>query len=65
LIAFVIDGENAWLYVFLQKGPAKTAIECFEKRRDAPRVGEVLKKQRDLYVALGVEPPTTYPESTL
>ncbi|MCR4763746.1 MAG: transposase [Lachnospiraceae bacterium] len=40
-------------------------IECFENPGDALRVGEVLKKQRDLYVSLGVEPPTPYEDSSL
>ena len=40
-------------------------IECFENPGDAQRVVEVLMKQRDLYVALGVEPPTPYLESSL
>ena len=40
-------------------------IECFENPGDALRVGEVLKKQRDLYEALGVEPQTPYQESSL
>ena len=40
-------------------------IECFENPGDALRVGEVLKKQRDLYIALGVEPPKPYADSSL
>ena len=34
-------------------------IECFEHPGRRLQVGEVLDKQRDLYVALGVEPPTS------
>lgn len=33
-------------------------IECFEAPRQKLRVGELLEKQRDIYKALGVEPPT-------
>ena len=40
-------------------------IECFENPGDALRVGEVLKKQHDLYIGLGVEPPVPYLESSL
>jgi transposase len=32
-------------------------IECFEVPGHRLRVGEVLKKQRDIYAALGIEPP--------
>jgi hypothetical protein len=34
-------------------------IECFEHPGRRMLIGEVLDKQRDLYVALGVEPPTS------
>ncbi|MCL2495946.1 MAG: IS1634 family transposase [Clostridiales bacterium] len=34
-------------------------IECFEHPGRRLQIGEVLDKQRDLYVALGVEPPTS------
>jgi transposase len=34
-------------------------IECFEHSGRRMQIGEVLDKQRDLYVALGVEPPTS------
>ena len=34
-------------------------IECFGKPGHRPLVGEMTKKQRDLYKALGVESPTT------
>ncbi|MCL2059871.1 MAG: IS1634 family transposase [Oscillospiraceae bacterium] len=34
-------------------------IECFEHPGRRLQVGEVLDKQRDLYAALGVEPPTS------
>lgn len=34
-------------------------IECFENPGQTLRVGELLEKQRDLYVKLGVEPPTS------
>ena len=34
-------------------------IECFEHPGRRLRVGEVLDKQRDLYIALDVEPPTS------
>ena len=40
-------------------------IECFENPGDALRVGEVLKKQHDLYEKLGVVPPVPYLESSL
>ena len=40
-------------------------IECFENPGDALHVGEVLKKQHDLYIGLGVEPPVPYLESSL
>jgi hypothetical protein len=34
-------------------------IECFEHPGRRLQVGEVLDKQRDLYIALDVEPPTS------
>ena len=34
-------------------------IECFEHPGRRLQVGEVLDKQRDLYIALNVEPPTS------
>ncbi|HSW35390.1 MAG TPA: hypothetical protein VLH18_02185, partial [Candidatus Limnocylindrales bacterium] len=34
-------------------------IECFTAPGQALRVGEILEKQKDIYVALGVEPPTS------
>ncbi|HSV30625.1 MAG TPA: IS1634 family transposase [Atribacteraceae bacterium] len=34
-------------------------IECFTAPGQALRVGELLEKQKDIYVALGVEPPTS------
>lgn len=34
-------------------------IECFENPGQDLSVGEVLEKQKDLYVKLGVEPPTS------
>ena len=34
-------------------------IECFESPGKEPRVGEVLEKQRQIYAALGVPPPTS------
>ena len=34
-------------------------IECFEYSGKKPHIGEVLDKQRDLYIALNVEPPTS------
>lgn len=34
-------------------------IECFENPGQEPRVGEVLVKQKDLYIKLGVEPPSS------
>jgi transposase len=33
-------------------------IECFKYPGHEPRVGEILKKQEELYVKLGVKPPT-------
>lgn len=33
-------------------------IECFSNPGHELRVGEVLEKQKDLYINLGVEPPT-------
>jgi hypothetical protein len=33
-------------------------IECFENPGQALRVGELLEKQKDLYVKLGVKPPS-------
>lgn len=33
-------------------------IECFEHPGHELRVGEILEKQKDIYVKLGVEPPT-------
>ena len=40
-------------------------IECFENPGDKLRVGEVLSKQNQLYLDLGVTPPTPYTETTL
>ena len=40
-------------------------IECFENPGDKLRVGEVLSKQNQLYLDLGVTPPTPYVETTL
>ena len=37
----------------------------YENPGDALRVGEVLKKQHDRYIGLGVEPPVPYIESSL
>jgi len=34
-------------------------IECFEHPNRRMQMGEVLDKQRDLYIALGVEPPSS------
>jgi len=34
-------------------------IECFTAPGQALRVGELLEKQKDIYLALGVEPPTS------
>lgn len=34
-------------------------IECFENRGQELRIGEVLEKQKQLYLDLGVEPPTS------
>ena len=34
-------------------------IECFEASGQRLRVGELLEKQKDIYVALGVEPPSS------
>jgi len=34
-------------------------IECFENPGHALRIGELLEKQKDLYVKLGVAPPTS------
>lgn len=34
------------------------AIECFESPDQMLRVGEPLEKQKRLYAALGVDPPT-------
>lgn len=32
-------------------------IECFEQKGHKIRIGEILQKQKDIYTALGVEPP--------
>ena len=40
-------------------------IECFENPGDKLRVGEVLSKQRQLYLDLGINPPPPYAETTL
>ena len=40
-------------------------IECFENPGDKLRVGEVLSKQSQLYLNLGVNPPTPYVETSL
>ena len=40
-------------------------IECFENPGDKLRVGEVLSKQHQLYLDLGVKPPAPYAETTL
>ena len=40
-------------------------IECFENPVDKLRVGEVLSKQHQLYLDLGVKPPAPYAETTL
>jgi len=34
-------------------------IECLEIPGRRPQIGEILDKQRDLYIALGIEPPTS------
>ena len=34
-------------------------IECFERPGRRPQLGEILKEQRDLYLALGVDVPTS------
>jgi transposase len=34
-------------------------IECFEIPDRKPQIGEILENQRDLYVALGIDPPTS------
>jgi hypothetical protein len=34
-------------------------IECFESQNKRLQVGEILDKQRELYAALGVEPPSS------
>ncbi|MBS3970801.1 MAG: transposase, partial [Clostridia bacterium] len=34
-------------------------IECFETPGQQLRVGELLEKQKEIYHALGVEPPTS------
>jgi len=34
-------------------------IECFEAPGQKMRVGELLEKQKDLYINLGVEPPAS------
>lgn len=34
-------------------------IECFEFPKRKPRIGEILAEQRELYLALGVPPPTS------
>ncbi len=34
-------------------------IECSENPGQALRVGELLEKQKDIYVRLGVEPPSS------
>ena len=40
-------------------------IECFENPGDKLRVGEMLSRQHQLYLDLGVKPPTPYAETTL
>ena len=40
-------------------------LGCFENPGDKLRVGEVLSKQNQLYLDLGVTPPTPYVETTL
>lgn len=40
-------------------------IECFENPGDKLRVGEVLSKQKQLYLDLGVKPPVPYEETSL
>ena len=34
-------------------------IECLEIPGRKPQIGEILDKQRELYVALGIDPPTS------
>ena len=34
-------------------------IECFKRPGRRPQLGEILKEQRDLYLALGVNVPTS------
>ena len=34
-------------------------IECFEEPGRAARVGEILEKQKELYVAMDIRPPTS------
>jgi transposase len=33
-------------------------IECFKQKGKSPRYGEITKKQREIYEALGVQSPT-------
>lgn len=40
-------------------------IECFENPGDKLWVGEVLAKQNQLFLDLGVAPPTPYVETAL
>ena len=40
-------------------------IECFENPGNKLRVGEVLSKQKQLYLDLGVDPPVHYEEALL
>ena len=40
-------------------------IECFENPGNRLRVGEVLSKQKQLYLDLGVKPPVPYEETSL
>ena len=40
-------------------------VECFENPGDKLWVGEVLSKQSQLYLDLGVNPPTPYAETSI
>ena len=61
-----MQGNNLFKdYTMQQVLDKLDVIECFENPGDKLRVGEVLSKQHQLYLDLGVNPPAPYAETTL
>ena len=61
-----MQGNNLFKdYTMQQVLDKLDVIECFENPGDKLRVGEVLSKQHQLYLDLGVNPPAPYAETSL